>query len=219
MDESRGHIVFDCDGTLISSLMGIQLGLQELFTDVLKRDVSLEEVIKHYTVDYKEFLLNFGIDITDENLVKEIQDKWAKLSVDMGTRFALFPGIVELIDQLISLNYKLYVWTARDRASTLGILKNLNIISKFEDLRCYDDTTPKPHPMGLEEMVGSFDKSKTVMIGDSTADIEGAKNFSCLGIAALWSDGIDEKKMLESGADFTAYAPLDCLEYIKKNIK
>ena len=56
------------------------------------------------------------------------------------------------------------------------------------------------------------------MIGDSTGDIEGAKNFSCLSIAALWSEGIDKERMLETNADFIAYSPLDCLDFIKKTI-
>ena len=86
--------------------------------------------------------MNFSIDINDLDLVNKAREKWMKLSTEMGTGFLLFPDILELLDQLASLNYKLYVWTARDRASTLDILKNLNIISKFEEIRCYDDTIP-----------------------------------------------------------------------------
>lgn len=153
MDKPLGHIVFDCDGTLISA--------------------------------------------------------------QRGAGFILYPGISSLLNQLVRKNYLAYVWTGRDRLSTLSILKSLGVASYFLDFRCADDTISKPHPQGLWEMLPEIDSSQVLIIGDSYTDIEGARRFGCASIAALWADHTRRAQLEGEGADFFAVKPIDCLEIIE----
>lgn len=158
--EARGHVIFDCDGTLIGH----------------DRSKSGE--------------------------------------------YILFDGIRNLIFKLKNLNYKLYVWTGRDRASTISILKSLDIIEFFEDLRCFDDTIPKPHPQGPSELIDEcVDKDKVFVIGDSPSDIIGASQFGCHFVGALWHDEQIKLKLESNGAKDFAISPDLCLPIIENYIK
>lgn len=112
----------------------------------------------------------------------------------------------------------LYVWTARDRRSTLRILEELGVSSFFEQICTIDDALPKPHISGLIDMLSDTKKSHICVIGDTSNDILGAKNFGVKSIGAVWNRSASEAVMRETGADFIAKAPLECLEWLTKNI-
>lgn len=217
-NEFRGHIVFDCDGTVISSIEGILKGIQVVMSEYLKREVSREEVDANYHADMRVFAKNFGLEFSSKEEAQAVLNSFIEILNRPEYKYDLFKDVKELILKLGDLGYRLYVWTGRDRASTLRILKELDVAKYFFDFRCMDDTIPKPHPMGLEELVGEFDRSKVMMIGDSTTDISGAKSFGCKSIGALWCSFADEQRLKKAGADFLVSSPLECLKIIEENI-
>lgn len=131
--------------------------------------------------------------------------------------YRLYPGIKELLLSL-RLESKLYVWTARDRISTIKILQSQGVYQLFENLSTLDDALPKPHMSGLVELVGNSDKSRICMIGDTINDILGAKNFGIKSIGAIWNKNANASVMKESGATFIATSPEQCLSWIRENI-
>jgi len=218
-NEIKGHIVFDCDGTLISSQEGIIKGIQQLMGEVLKRDVPRDEVLEKYTADMFELGKRFGLDISDETIRETILNRWIEISNQDQLKYILFDGIKELLVKLSAAGYRLYVWTARDRMSTLAILRSLDAAKYFYEFRCLDDTIPKPHPKGLEEMLSEYDKKKVFVIGDSLTDLQGAREYRVKSIAALWCGHVNEESLDEVGADFKAKKPADCFEIIEREIK
>jgi phosphoglycolate phosphatase len=132
-------------------------------------------------------------------------------------KYCLYPGIKDLLKALAG-DSTLYVWTARDRRSTLRIFEELGITGFFEQICTIDDALPKPHISGLSEMLNETQKNSICMIGDTTNDILGAKNFGIKSIGAVWNRGASEVTMKEAGADFIARTPAECLEWLTKNI-
>ena len=55
------------------------------------------------------------------------------------SQYTLFAGMRDLLLELKSQNYELYIWTARPRQSTLDIIKKMDIAQFFTELFCYDD--------------------------------------------------------------------------------
>lgn len=131
-------------------------------------------------------------------------------------KYNLYPGIKDLLMALAN-DSTLYVWTARDRRSTLRILEELGVLSLFEQICTVDDALPKPHVSGLIDMLHDTDKSLICVIGDTSNDIVGAKNFGVRSIGALWNRFANPVAMKESGATFFAKTPEECLEWIHKN--
>jgi phosphoglycolate phosphatase len=212
--ESRGHIIFDCDGTLISSHDKIIRALHKLVEEEMKTKISIDFVTERYTTRLDQCFHNFGIDASDQATRERLNRRWQELDHDFGYDFNLYDGFPKLLSDLKNNNYQLYVWTARGRASTIEILKKLGIASLFTDFRCGDDTIRKPHPMGLEELVGGQDKKKCIMVGDSYSDVEGANYFGIASIGALWGESKNEQELKTIGATFLAYHPDECLKIV-----
>jgi phosphoglycolate phosphatase len=104
-----------------------------------------------------------------------------------GVSFSLFEGMRELLSDLKTEGFELYVWTSRPRISALESLKHFEIIHFFTDFYCYGDGPSKPHPMGLNQLVGGVPKNKILHIGDSYSDIEGAQIFEIDVVLACWA--------------------------------
>lgn len=132
------------------------------------------------------------------------------------TTYELFDGIRNLIEELHT-SHKLYVWTARDRASTLRILKDNSIFHFFEAIYTSDDNYPKPQSRGLGELLGDVEMKLVWVIGDSSHDILGARNYGARSIGACWNPMVTPTHLKQTGAEFVAMSPRDCLALIQKS--
>jgi phosphoglycolate phosphatase len=132
--------------------------------------------------------------------------------------FFLFIGMREFLQKLKEENFKLYVWTARPRSSTILSLKKLDLTHFFTDLYCFDDGAPKPSPEGLAKLtepISPLDKKRILHIGDSFTDFEGAHSFGIEVIAACWNNPDQVIKYAEY-ADYTATNLQECHAIIKR---
>ncbi len=135
-----------------------------------------------------------------------------------GAKYKLFPGIKELLLELTQ-DYMLYVWTARGRASTLRFFEEMGILHLFDQLCTPDDAPGKPHVAGLFSLLGSTPKHSICVIGDSSADMVGAKNFGVMAIGAIWQRDASSQTLKEFGADFIVSHPLECSKLLLENLK
>lgn len=133
-------------------------------------------------------------------------------------RYSLFAGIKELLADL-SKDCELYIWTARDRLSTIRYMQEFEITHYFQGISTPDDTQPKPNVEGIESLVGNFPKSSICMVGDSSADIVKAKNFGVMSIGAAWGKHVSKNHLSSFGADFIVSDPLECSKLIRLNLK
>ena len=138
--------------------------------------------------------------------------------IDTSTaKYKLFPGIKELLSEL-SPHCMLYVWTARGRSSTLRILEELGVYSYFDRFCTVDDSLPKPHVAGLIDLVGKAPKASICVIGDSSNDMLGAKNFGVMAIGAAWNREAQSHFLKDGGADFIVSHPSECSILIQQNL-
>lgn len=208
--------IFDCDGTLISSQQGILLGVQTLMSEHLKRQVSLEEVVQKYSPDMSVIAERFDLDLKDPALLQWASKRWAQILQNTKSDYRAFEGIDELLQALQNKGIELYVWTARDRKSTRDLLLRLDLMKYFLDMRCFDDTTPKPHPQGIEELVPHIlDRSQVAVIGDSTTDLQGAQSFGAQALAAFWCVDANRQAMKAMGPMACFEKPLQVLEWLE----
>ena len=138
--------------------------------------------------------------------------------VKTGRDYQLFSGIKELVVDLNSLGVKCYVWTARNRYSTVEILKSLDMITLFEDISCSTDCEPKPSPQGLIEMLPlELPMNSVAVVGDSFTDMIGAKKVGALAIGALWNDKSTQaqQSLTDFGADYLCMNVEECNKLLK----
>jgi phosphoglycolate phosphatase-like HAD superfamily hydrolase len=118
------------------------------------------------------------------------------LTTHTGT-VSFLPEIPLLLETL-SHKHKLYLWTARGRASTIEILKKLNWLKYFTDIKTSSDGPAKPNVELLKEILDLEDK--IILIGDSFQDMLGAKKLGAFAIAASWYYDVSVE-MKDFGAD------------------
>lgn len=193
-------VIFDCDGTLISTQGQILRAAQQLVSEEWGRPVELKEIQALYTPDMREFAQRAKLPL--ETQQERLLSRWQELLQTTAPEVVVFPGIESLLRELTELGVELYVWTARDRRSTSRLLQSFDLMSFFHDMRCLDDTEPKPSPQGLIELAGHYtDKSSLFVVGDSFTDMQGARLFGARGLGAAWEVSANPKSLLDAGAE------------------
>lgn len=135
---------------------------------------------------------------------------YVRLAERYRTRFlaqptVLYPGSVQLLQSLADRGHDLAIATGK---STRGLERNLDelaIRQFFSAWRCADRCASKPAPDMLLELMEEFDvdAARTLMIGDTTHDLQMARNA---GVAALAvSHGAHDASALRE------LAPLACV--------
>lgn len=100
----------------------------------------------------------------------------------------LFDGVREMLTELSHLGYFLAVATGKSRVGLNRALDSVKLLSLFDATRCADETFSKPHPAMLHELTRELgqDMHRTVMIGDTTHDLQMARNAGAAGIAVQY---------------------------------
>jgi phosphoglycolate phosphatase len=208
-------VIFDCDGTLLSSQGAVLVAARRLVEEITKKPVSEEEILKAYTPDMAAFAAHFNIPLESPEQILETMKLWQKILHTTPATVQAFAGIEDLLVKLQDYQVELYVWTARDRRSTTRLLKELDLLKYFLDMRCLDDTDPKPSPKGIAELVAHLpNKDKIYVIGDSFTDIKGAKLYGAHALGAIWEASSRPQSLLQEGAEKLFKTPKEFSDYI-----
>jgi len=211
----KGHIVFDFDGTLFGNTPGILKGWRKVLSELLGREVTMQEIVAKSCPDPVRFLSAFDLDHNKEELQHYLSQRWPEIYSSQEFGEEIFDGITELLEKLEQLNYGLYIWSAGYKKAILETLKRYNISQYFIEVKALEDGFSKPHPQQLYDMLGEVDKKHVIVIGDSYTDITGAFNYGCPSIAALWNDREKHKQLAQCGAQYFAHHPEECLDIIE----
>ncbi len=115
-----------------------------------------------------------------------------------GTPIALFPGAKAALQALIVERYRLAVATGKGRRGLERDIANHELEALFSTTRTADDAPSKPHPQMLVDIMQELHVTgpETLMIGDTTYDLEMARNAGVASIAV--SSGVhDRQRLLE----------------------
>ncbi len=96
----------------------------------------------------------------------------------------LFSGAAELIVELNKRGYKLAVATGKGRRGLNLALEHSELTRQFHATRTVDECFSKPHPQMLDELMDQLVvlPERTLMIGDTSYDLQMAKNA---GVSAI----------------------------------
>jgi len=186
MPKSFDLLVFDWDGTLMDSASAITGSLQAACADLdlpVPSDedarfiigLSLNDAMAHVLPD---------LDPADYSKVTGRYSHHYRLREGETT---LFPGVTEMIKELRAAGFALAVATGKSRRGLDRVMRSTGLEPYFDASRCADEGFSKPHPGMLEQLMDELgmESSRTLMIGDTTHDMEMARNASVarLGVA------------------------------------
>ena len=180
-------IVFDWDGTLFDSTALIVRAIQAACQD-LGAPVPSDEAAAHV----------IGLGLQDA-LQRAVPDLPIDLYPELGRRYrqhyfashdqvTLFAGVPELLAGLRERNHWLAVATGKNRHGLNEALRISGLAGSFDATRTADETRSKPHPQMLQELMREFgtDPERTLMIGDTTHDLQLAANAGTDAVAVAY---------------------------------
>ena len=190
------HILFDLDGTIVRSDLGITKGVQKSLEhfgiyeelDDLKKFVG-PPMVESYTNFYGFSLEQY----------KEALDVFHDYYRTVGIfECELYDGIEEMLDSL-SKEYKLYLATSKPEREARRVIEHFGLDKYFTFVGGSDgdfNTKRATKAAVIEYVLKSNkieDKDDVVMIGDKSHDIVGAKNLGLKSIGVLYGyGGLDE---------------------------
>jgi phosphoglycolate phosphatase len=101
---------------------------------------------------------------------------------------SLFDGVLPLLDDLKARHHWLAVATGKSRRGLDDVLRTVQLNGVFDSSRTADETAGKPHPLMLQELMREFgaEPQRTLMIGDTTHDLQMAMNAGCAGVGVSY---------------------------------
>jgi len=211
--------IFDLDGTLTNTLGSITHFLNN---ELEKHEVKLAsaEDVKKFTGDGARALIERILierNINDNALLEEILSSYvASYDADYLYLCKLYPGVKELIEQLIEQDVNVACLTNKPHKTALSIIESF-FGSSFSFVWGQRDGFPvKPDPSGAIEIMKHFSLSpeQTLYIGDTATDIQTGKSAGCFTIGVLWGfRGMGE--LSSAGADAIIKDPSEILKFLQ----
>jgi phosphoglycolate phosphatase len=180
-------IAFDWDGTLFDSTAIITRSIQEAVRDVggtVPSDKAASYVIG---MALSQALAHAAPDVPPEKY-PELGARYRHHYMAHQNDLSLFDGVLELLAELKTRHHWLTVATGKSRRGLDEVLQTVQLKGMFDASRTADETAGKPHPRMLHELMREFgvEPERTLMIGDTTHDLQMALNAGCPSVGVSY---------------------------------
>ena len=200
-------VLFDLDGTLIDHFRAIFQAYQHVQDHLDFPPVTLERVRR---------TVGGSVPVTLERLAErpvsgaELERAMAlfdeRFREVMYDEVEILPGVPALLDRLEAEGIRRAVLTNKRGTNARAILDHLALSPRFERTVGAEDTPyRKPQPELTAWMLGELglDRERTLLIGDSTFDIETGR-LGGLRVGAVATGSHTREELVEAGADWVA---------------
>ncbi|MCQ8103616.1 HAD-IA family hydrolase [Methylomonas sp. SURF-2] len=200
-------IIFDWDGTLVDSIDWIVRCIQ---------DAAAEHGCPVPDAQAARDIIGLSLENAILTLFPRADsDTRGKLAAHYGQQFFsrqigpddLFPGVRDMLLQFKQRGFRLAVATGKKSAGLTKAMRATGVADVFCATRASDQTASKPDPLMVEEIMAELavDRRRTLMVGDSTHDLQMALNARVASVAVTCG--------AHSADTLKQYRPLRCLAY------
>ena len=186
-DRRFALIVFDWDGTLVDSTEVIATCLQDACRDIGEPVPAAAAARYVIGLGLRDALTYVAPNLPAARY-PELSARYRDHYLARDPQIPLFDGARELLDELAQAGYLLAVATGKTRAGLDRALAAHALQRRFHATRCADEGRPKPHPDMLLHLMASLDvvPGRTLMIGDTTHDLEVARGAGAQAVAVAY---------------------------------
>ena len=180
-------VVFDWDGTLLDSAGAIVRSIQAACRDLglpVPEDRRARHVIGLGLVD----AMRHAVPELPAERYQAMVERYRFHYLSGDHELTLFDGVPEMLARLKRDGHILAVATGKSRMGLERALDHSGLRPLFQSSRCADECHSKPHPQMLEELMAEFGvaQATTVMIGDTSHDLQMASNAGVDGLAVTY---------------------------------
>lgn len=199
-------IVFDWDGTIIDSAATIAECIRDASRD-LGLEVPERERASHVIGLGLHDAMRMAVPTLPAERYPEFVASYREHFLARKDAMQLFDGMRELLDDLAT-RHRLAIATGKSRRGLDRDLEFHKLQPLFAASRCADETNPKPDPAMLLELMDELNgsKNKTLMIGDTSHDLEMARAAGVDALAVTYGAHPEE--------GLRACGPLGCVSTV-----
>ena len=201
MSDRLKFAAFDLDGTLLNSIPSIVIGVRTCWQALGFPEVSDDQIRNIIGLPWEESveMLMPGAGSREVAMIKEYHAEIARGERPPPDRppETIFDGATEVLDALEANGYVLGIVTSRSNRRFHELLDKAGLEGRFVTVKTADLGPGKPNPFLLNEAMRDVgvDREDTVMIGDTTYDIQTARNAGTGAIGVTW--GVHPANLLE----------------------
>ena len=180
-------IAFDWDVTLFDSTAIITRCIQRAVVDVGGQEPSKEAASYVIGLGLMQALAHAAPDVPVEKY-PELGQRYRHHYMVHQNDIVLFDGVLPMLVELKLRHHWLTVATGKSRKGLNEALHDLDLKGMFDGSRTADETAGKPSPIMLHELMQEFgvDADRTLMIGDTTHDLQMALNAGCASVGVSY---------------------------------
>jgi phosphoglycolate phosphatase len=180
-------IAFDWDGTLFDSTAIIVRCIQRAVVDVGGEAPTDKAAAYVIGMGLMDALAHAAPDVPREKY-PELGTRYRHHYMAHQDDLALFPGVLTMLQELKARKHWLAVATGKSRRGLDEALRTVQLRGLFDGSRTADETAGKPNPAMLLELMreSGAQPDRTLMIGDTTHDLQMAVNAGCPCVAVSY---------------------------------
>lgn len=183
--------VFDCDGTLVDGQHSIIASMNRAFETHGLAPPDADAVRHVVGLPLREAIVRLlpGAAAADH---ARLEERYVEAFSTMRRQGAiddpLYPGAVEVLDALDRAGWTLGIATGKGRRGLVATLDRLGLAGRFATLQTSDLGPGKPNPDMLLNAMSEAGAAPadTVMIGDTTYDMEMARRAGTVAVGVAW---------------------------------
>jgi uncharacterized protein len=203
----RRVAIFDFDDTVMASKEPFLQAFHKAYEAALGVTIEDVDLRGKQRPTLPEFFTALGV--LDPAVRQRVQDLFGR-EWDLVARTCELPvGVPSLLSCLASEGVELHVWTARDAGTTDSTLKMFGLRHYFKSIHGFEQHQPTK-PNGSPELREIVKGAAAVVVGDSIADQNAAKNLGVTFLQAAWIT----KNNLEVPGENVCLTPLAALSKI-----
>ena len=189
---NRKLVIFDCDGTLVDSQHLIVAAMNRAFETSKMAPPPREAILGIVGLSLPEAIWRLSEGVEEEVVLKitdGYRDAFTVLRQDPAHNEPMYDGALNAVRELASRDdIMLGIATGKSQAGVRRLLERFDLKDCFETIQTADDAPSKPHPGMIERALAETgaDTATTVMIGDTSFDMEMARNAGVAGLGVSW---------------------------------
>jgi phosphoglycolate phosphatase len=210
-------IAFDWDGTLFDSTALITRSIQNAAVDLGLPRPSDEAASYVIGMALYPALAHAVPELAPERY-QEMGLRYRHHYLGAQHEISLFQGTLEMLEALKGRHHWLTVATGKNRRGLDEALQLAELASLFDGSRTADETAGKPNPQMLMELMREFgaEPERTLMIGDTTHDLQMAVNAGCACVGVSYG-AHDHESFAEFKPLFVAHSTAELHDWLLTN--
>mgnify|MGYP001250040533 CR=1 FL=1 len=183
-------VIFDCDGTLVDSQHLIVACMNEAFAGLGRPAPSREATLSIVGLSLFEAFatLTSPDDAAIPALIEGYKNAFHVQRLKPDHAEPLYEGVREVVDWLAGENVALGIATGKSQRGVRIVMTHHGLFDRFATIQTADDAPSKPHPAMIRQAMAAVgaEPADTVMIGDTTYDIDMAHAAGVAAIGVSW---------------------------------